>query len=77
MIKSYQGYSLPGGEWVSYKLEFRCPICDSENVELDTSDPVPVFCDGSPSTADELVCWNCNSCSHRATGEAFVRSVHE
>lgn len=75
MIKSYQGYALPSDKWISYQLEFLCPLCDSGDVELDASDPIPDFCDGSPSTADELVHWTCNACKHRATGLDFAREV--
>ncbi len=75
MIKSYEGYALPSDQRVSYQLEFRCPLCDSEDVELDIADPIPEFCDGSPSTADELVHWTCNACKHRAIGQDFARGV--
>lgn len=54
MRKSYRGYALPSSKRVAYTLDYRCPRCCSENVAIDTSVPVPFFCDGSPSTADEL-----------------------
>ena len=72
MFKSYRGFALQSGHEVSYRLEFRCSRCGSEDVVLDTSDLVPHFCDGSPSTADELVHWTCSACNHRALGSNFV-----
>jgi len=72
MRKTYRGYALPSPKRVTYTLDYRCPRCCSENVAIDTSVPVPFFCDGSPSTADELRIWNCADCNHRAEGREFV-----
>ena len=72
MRKSYRGYALPSPMRVAYTLEYRCPSCDSEKVAIDTSIPVPFFCDGSPSTGDELRTWHCPNCNHCASGREFV-----
>jgi DNA-directed RNA polymerase subunit RPC12/RpoP len=73
MLKTYQGFGLPGSEWLAYTLEYRCPRCGSENVEIDKSELFgPSFCDGGPSTADELRDWDCTDCNYRAKGKEFV-----
>jgi hypothetical protein len=72
MLKSYRGYALPSSNLVAYALEYRCPRCGSEDVAIDVSAPVPEFCDGSPSTADELTSWECVGCNNRAAGHDFV-----
>lgn len=72
MMKSYRGYALPTLTRVAYTLEYRCPRCESEHVSMDTSTPFPKFCDGSPSTADELRSWDCTDCNYRAKGREFV-----
>ncbi len=72
MLKSYRGYALPSARRVAYTMDYRCPRCYSENVAIDASAPFPKFCDGSPSTADELTNWDCADCNHRAEGHEFV-----
>ena len=72
MRKFYRGYALPTLMRVAYTLDYRCPRCSSENVAIDQSDPYPDFCDGSPSTADELRNWVCADCNHRAKGCKFI-----
>ena len=72
MLKLYEGYALPSMERLVYTLEYCCPNCNSEKVAIDTSLPVPFFCDGSPSTGDELRTWYCLDCNHRAKGRMFV-----
>lgn len=75
MLKSYEGFSLPRFTRVAYVLDYRCPVCSSEKVDIDQSASVPDFCDGSPSTADELRRWTCTECSHCASGSLFVFSA--
>ena len=72
MRKSYRGYALPSPMRVAYTLDYRCPRCDSEDVAIEQTAPCPNFCDGSPSTADELRSWKCKGCNHRAEGRKFV-----
>lgn len=72
MKKHYTGYALPSDRRVSYELEYLCPQCGSEAVAIDASQPVPHFCDGGPSTGDELRTWHCKACGHRAQGLDFV-----
>lgn len=72
MKKSYEGYALPSTTRVVYILDYRCPRCCSEDVAIDESSPVPFFCDGKPSTGDELRSWVCSKCNHRAEGREFV-----
>ena len=72
MIKTYQGYALPSSLRVAYSLEYRCPKCDSESVDLDTSIRRPTFCDGGPSTGDELSAWKCDTCGTCGSGTQFV-----
>lgn len=75
MKKSYSGYSLPNLKRVSYTLDYRCPNCHSKNVAIDISVPVPHFCDGGPSSADELRMWICKDCNHHSRGLEFARRV--
>ncbi len=72
MRKTYRGYALPSPKRVAYTLDYRCPCCSSENVAIDKAAPYPNFCDGSPSTADELRTWACTDCNHHAEGHKFV-----
>lgn len=72
MLRNYDDLALPDCEPVAYTLEFRCPKCHSEQVDIDGSSEVPDFCDGWPSTGDELRMWCCSACSHRAVGSSFI-----
>lgn len=71
MIKEYKGYSCPCMVYVEFALEYRCPICLTEDVSVDELSPIPSYCDGGPSTPDELREWVCCKCYHRARGWDF------
>ena len=78
MIRSYRGYALPSSRQVAYALEYLCPRCKSEDVELDESIDRPIFYDGSPSTEDTLSAWKCKVCGYQNTGDKFVaRSIEQ
>lgn len=77
MIKSYRGYALPTDKQVAYSLEYLCPRCKAEDVDLDRSIARPIFCDGSPSTGDTISTWKCNACLHQGAGEEFVARLIE
>jgi ribosomal protein L37AE/L43A len=72
MIKHYSGYALPRKIEVSYALEYKCPICKSDKVEINESIPARQFCDGGPSTYDAMCTWECDDCGHRDLGEEFI-----
>lgn len=76
MLVNYRGLSLPGGpdgpNQVAFQLDYRCSRCGSENVDIDLSSPFPRFCDGTPSTGDELSEWICADCGHQASGRTFI-----
>ena len=72
MIKSYSGWALPKGTRTSYQLDYRCPVCKSEDVSIDPQSPKVEFCDGGPSTRDSASIWICASCHHKDEGTKFV-----
>lgn len=72
MRKTYRGMALPSFREVAYSLEYLCPSCNSDDVEIDASVPVPHYCDGSPCTEDTLSTWQCRACNHRGLGQEFV-----
>ncbi|WP_170606377.1 hypothetical protein [Ruegeria arenilitoris] len=71
MIKKYSGSFGPIGNEnpvrVSFSIEWRCPICGSENVDI-SGQSFSNVCDGGPSTFDELSDWQCGDCGHTANG---------
>ncbi len=69
MIKLYSGFADPGGVPVRFYLDWRCPSCGSEKVLIDPDDKRELhWCDGGPSTEDEIRFWICCDCQHRVRG---------
>jgi hypothetical protein len=78
MLKTYNGYSLPGPHLVNYSIEWSCSACASTNVERDPDDTRALhWCDGAPSTEDQLRRWICHACGSRAEGGSMAQSRTE
>ena len=52
----------------SYFIDWRCPNCGSEAVEISKAADGTWLRDGRPSTLDEISEWKCNDCGHEADG---------
>lgn len=58
MRQSYAGISTPSGSYSEQEFEIACGACGSGDVELAADQPaLPRFCDGGPTTADQLRLW--------------------
>jgi len=69
MLKHYSGYALPAPVRTRFSIDWRCASCDSQNVDRDPEDVRELhWCDGGPSTEDELRIWLCGDCGCRALG---------
>ncbi|WP_170438661.1 hypothetical protein [Ruegeria arenilitoris] len=69
MIKHYSGFRLPAKNlpMISFSIEWLCPKCGSEDVDL-VGEPYRGFCDGGPSTSHEFSDWKCLTCGFSANG---------
>ncbi len=69
MRKIYEGYASPGRHEVRFRLDWSCRHCGGEDVERDPSNQRQLhWCDGGPSTEDQLRYWRCNACGKRTLG---------
>lgn len=72
MLKVYEGWGLPNGAYHCFALERRCPQCSGHEVAI--VGPPPFFCDGGPSTWDDLSLWKCGKCAYEGEGGSFAGS---
>jgi len=69
MLKTYEGYATPGGGITRFSIDWYCPRCESPNVDRDPEDRRELhWCDGGPSTEDDLRVWLCADCGTRTPG---------
>lgn len=78
MKKHYSGFGCPEFEYISYSIDWRCPLCGSADVELIADQPdVEKHCDGGPSTSDLLSLWRCLQCEQVNRGEGMCSQRSE
>src|SRR4051812_27843604 len=78
MLKVYEGLVWLEAQSVRYSIDWSCPTCSSSEVQIDPEDTGKLFwCDGGPSTEDQLRLWICRSCGHRANGQNMRSRVFD